>query len=343
MKTQLKTVALALGALAIVIFAGPAARAMDCDTYANNAIAIKQRSDQLNCGFSGARWEATFEQHRDWCVANNDKGWPADEANARQQLINKCEFSGVKKDPFKVCFYADANFEGKESCFLTSASDGAILTADPREFYEYSRKGWLRYVDNIEEYSAASRGINDTFSSVRVGSKALVLIYEDEAQNNHQDGHAKEITEDLAYLGDDWNDKITSLIVQVRPDKLDQVNAVAEEVRNALQACFYKTIDASDAEPSCYMLTSGASSDSFEVADVPQGLNNTFQAVRLGAAVKLSLFEYNEFEGRSITLLESAIPLPDDWQNLISSFKIERGQNYEETIRRADLALGSGG
>ena len=64
----------------------------------------------------------------------------------------------------------------------------------------------------VGQYDWGHLGIaNDTLSSLRVGSSVLVSLYAD----THFQGPSKIFSEDVSYVGDDFNDITSSIVVGV--------------------------------------------------------------------------------------------------------------------------------
>jgi hypothetical protein len=61
----------------------------DCKYYADYAVCMRNRAQQLNCSVSGSRWGGNWQTHFDWCVGATPAARQA-EANARNSAIEKC-------------------------------------------------------------------------------------------------------------------------------------------------------------------------------------------------------------------------------------------------------------
>ncbi len=63
---------------------------LQCQEYARKAIEEATEARRLNCGFSGPRWDASYSEHYNACVATGNFGWYNQETNARAQELAAC-------------------------------------------------------------------------------------------------------------------------------------------------------------------------------------------------------------------------------------------------------------
>jgi hypothetical protein len=61
----------------------------DCQYYADVAVCMRSRANQLDCSVSGSRWGTNRQTHYDWCLGATPAARQA-EANARDARIEQC-------------------------------------------------------------------------------------------------------------------------------------------------------------------------------------------------------------------------------------------------------------
>jgi hypothetical protein len=140
-----------------------------CNDYADKAIALKYAADSLGCGFSDGRWDSSFEQHRDWCLANQNNGAPARETNFRAEAFNACrdkKTDAAAQKPSKT--------NNDVAVFLYSTDGGFRDNFSVVQEGEYSIRD---FVNHTWEDNADDR-LNDDVEVVSVLEGTEVTLYE---------------------------------------------------------------------------------------------------------------------------------------------------------------------
>lgn len=168
--------------------------------------------------------------------------------------------------PAEVCFYQHGNYGGEVMC-----------------------KGLGR--TSYEEING--RGLNDQFSSVKVFPGLSVTAYEHDFT-----GRSKALTEDTAWIGDDFNDIISSFDVSL------------------LKVCFY--------QHSYYegeMMCAGIGDTDYRIIN-DRSLNDQFSSVRVPLGLRVTAYEH-DFTGGSRVYVND-IDWLGNFNDIISSFKVEK-------------------
>lgn len=131
--------------------------------------------------------------------------------SARQDRERAIESARQASRRATVCFFKHANFRGRKLC--VNAGEGSRLLS----------------------------GFNDQISSIKVRGNIDVYVCEHATLG----GRCMTIEQDVAYVGDQWNDLISSFQVSVDPTATDSTGGVAatpggSATTMADQVCFYK-------------------------------------------------------------------------------------------------------
>jgi hypothetical protein len=196
------------------------ANAIDCNAYASQAIAAKGGSDSLGCGFSDGRWDSSFEQHRDWCLANQNNGAPALETAVRTEDLQKCkaEKNAAAQGP-KI------NNETIYAGF--TSSDGAL-----GDWSSY-REGRELMIDNlvpVRWHDNEDDTMNDDIEVVDVGQGTTVVLFE----GAHFQGRKLTLTCGYHELIGEPENEVSSIQIFLSPDVIvcPGRTLVPNEVRN---------------------------------------------------------------------------------------------------------------
>ena len=93
-KHLFKLSALALG----VSLALPAvALAINCNQYAEQAVAQQRENLRLKCGFGGPKWSMDGKAHYKWCKEGNRGSIAGGELEKRENRLKKCRARGGGK------------------------------------------------------------------------------------------------------------------------------------------------------------------------------------------------------------------------------------------------------
>jgi hypothetical protein len=107
---------------------------------------------------------------------------------------------------YMACFSDDLNFKGLKSCFVPYVAQQNPELKDT----------------NYGSVHAVRSEDNDTYASVRVGSKITVVAFADADQK----GDLIVLSGERKSLGPKWNDRISSMKIEVLPEFMDEVEAL---------------------------------------------------------------------------------------------------------------------
>ena len=90
--SDMNRLVMALVVFAFAAFCQNAKAASDsyCENYANAAVSQAGENTQLNCGFSGARWIASYDAHFNWCRSVTE-AMATTEGDARSSDLAMCK------------------------------------------------------------------------------------------------------------------------------------------------------------------------------------------------------------------------------------------------------------
>jgi len=103
-----------------------------CEKYARDAAGVATEARWLGCGFTGARWSESNDDHWVWCIRGNYGANANAETAAREAQLNQCkqahqcteigpneQAGGGSSDPKKKYVCTNAGGGKKLCCFLT--------------------------------------------------------------------------------------------------------------------------------------------------------------------------------------------------------------------------------
>jgi hypothetical protein len=85
---------IALGGVPVLLPSAAVAQAdpVVCVEYAREAVSQVARSQEMQCGFDGPRWDSSFELHYDWCMSLDGEATPrAVEGIERVKGLKECQ------------------------------------------------------------------------------------------------------------------------------------------------------------------------------------------------------------------------------------------------------------
>jgi hypothetical protein len=105
-----------------------------CDAYARKATQQGEEARLRNCGFTGVRWTATYEQHLSWCIGEEASVADAETRN-REGPLSQCRTTspiGASPPGPEACLWTTVvrndrcvNLDGTESTILAPGSRSA--------------------------------------------------------------------------------------------------------------------------------------------------------------------------------------------------------------------------
>ncbi len=169
-----------------------------------------------------------------------------------------------------------------------------------------------------EAFQRMPQGWNNRVSSLRIGQGVSVQVCE----NSRFRGRCRDYGRDRNYVGDRWNDRISSFrIVSNRPRP-----GTGDLARN--EACFFEHADFRGREL-CARVGDAS-------RRMPPGWNDRISSVRLGRNAEVQVCERNRFGGRCRTYTRDRPYVGDRWNDRISSFRVVRagaGEPQPEVVR----------
>ena len=188
-----------------------------------------------------------------------------------------------------ITVYQDANYKGEQKTFRAGERIANLGNGEKR------KPGCRCHI------------CNDDISSLSVPRGLKVTVYEDQDFR----GRSRVITEDCAYLGSEWNDKISSLIV--------------EQVFYEPVITFYQDAN--------FMGDNMSFRAGDQMRDIAHGrkrgsgctlCNDDISSVRVPMGLRVTVFEDENFQGRSRIITSDCSYVGTDWNDRISSFFVEQ-------------------
>jgi hypothetical protein len=185
-----------------------------------------------------------------------------------------------------VCFYEHANFQGRSFCAPLGA----------------------------QQWSLASHGWNDIISSIQLGSGGSVEVCEHEGFG----GACQTLTSNSAYVGDWWNDRISSF--RATADSGWDTSQWSHGGDGSFRAgdgevCFFEH---ADYQGRSFCERRGERQWSL----ARTGWNDIISSIQVGPGVSIEVCEHEGFGGRCMTYDSSTSFVGDDWNDIISSFAV---------------------
>ncbi len=187
--------------------------------------------------------------------------------------------ANLDHDRDKVCFYEHRDFRGRRLC----AGPG--------------------------EKSRFLSGFNDAISSIKVHGKIDVRV----CQHAGYSGQCMTVGQDEAYVGDQWNDLISSFEVS------NQLPGARDKV------CFYEHTDFLGRE---LCVNPG------ERSDFLSGFNDAISSIRVWGKIDVRVCEHAGYGGRCMTVAQDETYVGDQWDDRISSYQV--GNEGSDDLRQAD-------
>jgi hypothetical protein len=144
---------------------------------------------------------------------------------------------------------------------------------------------------------------NDKISSIKLPSGWKVTVYE----NHHFTGNSLEITSNKNSMGDDWNDKISSIIIEKTPTNTNIVQFFVDpQYKNEKQSSKFG-IGRYD-KPRLESTTVG---------------NDAISSIKVPSGLKVTVFEKDSFGGKCRIYTSDVSQLASDLDNKVSSIVVE--------------------
>jgi hypothetical protein len=154
--------------------------------------------------------------------------------------------------------------------------------------YEHANYGGRSQELSVGRYNLDQLSIgNDIISSLKIPADLMVTAYE------HADfeGKSKIFTEDTTYVGDDFNDKISSIVVELAVKIYEHANYQGKSQTLPL--------------------------GSYNMNQLAIG-NDTLSSVKIPSGLVVTLFEHVDFKGRMKTFINDTDYVGDDFNDITS-------------------------
>lgn len=176
-----------------------------------------------------------------------------------------------------VCFFEHADFRGRRLC----ARSGEVARRMP--------PGW-----------------NDKISSLRIRGNAKVQV----CSRNRLNGNCREFSRDRAFVGNRWNDRISSFRV-ARSGSGGGGNG-GGLTRNSV--CFFEHASFRGRRLCARVGEAGRR--------MPRGWNDVVSSIRVGRNAEVQICEHDRFGGRCRVHIRDREYVGDRWNDRISSFRV---------------------
>ncbi len=188
--------------------------------------------------------------------------------------------------PGQICFYGETHFRGKELCTTTAGFPQRMPTS-----------------------------MNNSTSSVRVPQGATVLMCDGKRMSKG----CIRLDRDVEYVGDQWNNRISSFLIKTNGNVLGGPADVDEPLdgRKDASVCFYTKAK--------YKGRHFCANPGDDVAELNQRWNDRISSVRVGRDNAVKVCEHVGYAGRCRIYEEDTVYVGDRWNDRISSFQVRTG------------------
>ena len=248
----------------------------------------------------------------------------------------------VVRPGWKVTFFSEANFTG--NTLVKTASDRSLVDdgwndtvkslivspvkEPPATIYQHTDHwGWSADLE-VGSYTlaqlVAAGAANDDLSSIKVAPGYIVTLYEDD---NFQGATLVKTADDATLVDDSWNDRASSLIVAIDPNR--------KPVSIFKDAAYWGSWSA--------RFATGA----YTLAQIQAagGLNDDITSVKVLPGYAVTFYEHDNFQGATLVKTADDFCLFDDgWNDRASSMVVSTVNNiaYAQWAVRKGLGAGAG-
>ncbi|HPJ29788.1 MAG TPA: beta/gamma crystallin-related protein [Methanothrix sp.] len=239
----------------------------------------------------------------------------------------------------RVILFEHANFGGTSRTYTTDTpyvgndfndKTSSIIVVDESKtvtIYEHSNYQGKSQTMGVGRYDMGALAIgNDKLSSIKVPAGLTVTLYEHAGFQ----GRTKTVAGDMAYIGGDFNDRASSLVVSAIESPIQSLSEgavlsqqwlLAEVCDNRLESTYNKR--ATIYEHANYQ---GRSQElgpgSYLMKDLKIG-NDTLSSLKVPEGIRVTLFEHENFRGRIKIFSENTSFVGSDFNDLTSSILVE--------------------
>ena len=191
--------------------------------------------------------------------------------------------------------------------------DGKSVT-----IYEHANYQGRSQTLGVGKHDMGSLFANDILSSLKVPTGFVVTLFEHAGFQ----GRSKSFTADTAYVGNDFNDITSSIVVDYKEGtSLSQQWMLADIVVNKLESTYNKS--AIIYEHANYQ---GRSQEigpgSYLLKDLKIG-NDILSSLKVPQGIKVTLYEHENFRGREKSFTEDTAYVGNDFNDITSSILVE--------------------